>query len=141
MPQPLTLPIEQMADRGLVVNGVPRRDTIGLNLTRRPVSEQPIHTYDFSKIDFSKIEVFEAGAAVVALLACPEGDREDKRHRLHASVSTQAPRFRSRCAATSWRTTATIRGRCNSISGTARYSIRFAIPLAAGAFDGFRWRD
>ena len=51
------------------------------------MSAQPTHTYDFSKI-----EVFEAGASLLTLLAYPEEDCEDKRGELHASLCALAVR-------------------------------------------------
>src|SRR5438067_1372785 len=51
------------------------------------MSEESIHTYDLSKI-----EVFEAGAALLALLAHPEANRVDKRSELHASLCALALR-------------------------------------------------
>jgi len=51
------------------------------------MSEEPVHTYDFSKI-----EVFEAGAGLLTLLAYPEANREDKRAELHTSLCALAVR-------------------------------------------------
>jgi hypothetical protein len=51
------------------------------------MSEEPTHTYDFSKI-----EVFEAGAALLALLAYPEGGSDNKRSNLHTSLCALAIR-------------------------------------------------
>jgi hypothetical protein len=49
--------------------------------------EEPTHTYDFSKI-----EVFEAGASLLTLLAYPEANRENKREELHKSLCALAVR-------------------------------------------------
>jgi hypothetical protein len=51
------------------------------------MSEEPTHTYNFSKI-----EVFEAGAGLLTLLAHPEANREDKRSELHTSLCALAVR-------------------------------------------------
>jgi hypothetical protein len=49
--------------------------------------EEPTHTYDFSKI-----EVFEAGASLLTLLAYPEAKRGEKRSELHTSLCALAVR-------------------------------------------------
>ena len=51
------------------------------------MSEERTHTYDFSKI-----EVFEAGASLLTLLAYPEANREDARSQLHTSLCALAVR-------------------------------------------------
>jgi hypothetical protein len=51
------------------------------------MSEEPTHTYDLSKI-----EVFEAGAAIVSLLAYPAARQGNKRHKLHTGLCALAVR-------------------------------------------------
>jgi hypothetical protein len=49
--------------------------------------QEPIHTFDFSKV-----EVFEAGAGLLTLLAYPGPDCEQKRADLHATLCALAVR-------------------------------------------------
>jgi hypothetical protein len=51
------------------------------------MSEERTHTYDFSKT-----EVFEAGASLLTLLAYPEANRQEKRTELHTSLCALAVR-------------------------------------------------
>jgi hypothetical protein len=51
------------------------------------MSAEPIHTYDFSKI-----EVFEAGASLLTLLAYPGENCENERNQLHISLCALAVR-------------------------------------------------
>lgn len=45
-------------------------------------------------LDFNRIEIYEAGAVLIAFLAYPEASEEPRRHALHASLCHVALRLR-----------------------------------------------